>query len=539
MKNALSLIVQKLLSYNGIVYDKKELAFQIQSHPSYPSLHAITGVLDHFNIENIAAEVPTDKQTLEQLPDSFIAQINTDTGNDLVTVKRDPKNNSYSTVSGDDNKEKKLTEGEFLTQFTGIIVAVEKTDAITTTKENSNSKNIILLGLIAIAIIFLFINKESSIFNVGYSILSILGVITSYSILKQELGESTAIGNAFCSGTDEKKDCDAVLNSKGAEIIKNHKLSDLSIIYFSSILLASLLLNNLSPLYFISLAALPITIYSIYYQYKIVKSWCLLCLTIVGVLWLQGALVFANGNPIDLIASINLATIAITVISFLGTYLVWNFVKPMAKELGQLQKEKIGFVKFKRNFNLFNSLLVKSPSLDTRINNANEIVFGNKNASLEIITVTNPFCGHCKGVHEIVDEILKKYNDSAKIIIRFNVPADDAESAGAKVTTTLLELYNTGKIEDCKTGLDEIYSGADYKKWLEKWNKDSHTTNPIETLKAEKEWCVENGINFTPEILINGKSFPKEYERGDLVFFVEDLEEHYQTTTGLQVENQN
>ena len=50
MKSPLSLIVKKLLSKNAISFDKKELDFQIQSHPSYPSLHAITGVLDHFNI---------------------------------------------------------------------------------------------------------------------------------------------------------------------------------------------------------------------------------------------------------------------------------------------------------------------------------------------------------------------------------------------------------------------------------------------------------------------------------------------------------
>ncbi|XZC77757.1 vitamin K epoxide reductase family protein [Tenacibaculum sp. ZS6-P6] len=531
------MIVQKLLSLNGIVYDKKELAFQIQSHPSYPSLHAITGVLDHFNIENIAAEVPTDSQTLQQLPDSFIAQISTDKGDDLVTVKKDSKKSIYIITSGEDNKEKKLTEGEFLTQFTGIIVAVEKTDNITTSREESNVKNFVLIGLLSAAILFLLINENNSLVNYAYSLLAIFGVITSYSILKQELGESTAIGNAFCSGTDEKKDCDAVLNSKGAEIIKNHKLSDLSIVYFSSVLIASFLLKNLNPLLLIGLISLPITIYSIYYQYKVVKSWCLLCLTIVAILWLQAALIFVHKDPSFIISNLKLTDITITIISFIGIYLTWSFIKPMAKELSTLQKEKIDFVKFKRNFNLFNSLLVKSPSLNTNINNHNEIVFGNKNAALEIVTVTNPFCGHCKGVHEIVDEILKKYNDSAKVIIRFNVPVDDNESAGVKVTSTLIELYNLGQIEDCKIALDEIYSGTDHKKWLEKWNKESQTTNPIEVLKAEKEWCVENGINFTPEILINGKSFPKEYNRTDLIFFIEDLEEHFQASLNLHVED--
>ena len=41
-------------------------------------------------------------------------------------------------------------------------------------------------------------------------------------------------------------------------------------------------------------------------------------------------------------------------------------------------------------------------------------------------------------------------------------------------------------------------------------------------------------INFTPEILINGKSFPKEYSRTDLIFFIEDLEENSQPLVPME-----
>ena len=49
-------IASLLLRKNGIQFDKDEFLFQIQSHPSYPSLHSITGVLEHFNIDNIAEQ---------------------------------------------------------------------------------------------------------------------------------------------------------------------------------------------------------------------------------------------------------------------------------------------------------------------------------------------------------------------------------------------------------------------------------------------------------------------------------------------------
>ncbi len=88
MKDSLINLVSRLLKRNQISFDKEELSFQIQSHPSYPSLHAITGVLDHFNIENVAADVPKNTETLLQLPNCFIGQINTEQGKDLVVIER-------------------------------------------------------------------------------------------------------------------------------------------------------------------------------------------------------------------------------------------------------------------------------------------------------------------------------------------------------------------------------------------------------------------------------------------------------------------
>ncbi|WP_198517115.1 vitamin K epoxide reductase family protein [Tenacibaculum sp. SZ-18] len=519
------MIVQRLLSKNKIAYDKKELAFQIKSHPSYPSLHAITGVLDHFNIENIAAEVPTDIQTLHQLPDSFIAQINTDEGTDLVTVSR-IKNKPEYLIFSSSSKDNRLSESEFIQKFTGIIVAVEKTDNETAGKESNTFVDYILLVFLVSAIGFLNYENIGAI-NLAHVVLSLFGIVASYSILKQELGENTLIGDAFCSGNNEKKDCDAVLTSKGAEIIKNHKLSDLSIMYFIGLTIASLSLSNFNPVFFISALALPITIYSIYYQSQVVKTWCTLCLSIVGILWLQAGLIFFETKDFTSLFNMDTKDIVVTALSFIGTYATWRYIKPLVKDIINLRKEKIESVKFKRNFNLFNSLLQKSPKLNTQIQNSGEIIFGNKNSSLEITIITNPFCGHCKPVHKLVDQILERYNNLVKVTIRFNVPVENPDVNGVVVANRLIELYNEKGEKDCMLAMNEIYGDVDYETWLKSWKTSDNFDSYQEVLKSEKEWCTTNGINFTPEILINGKSFPKEYSRTDLSFFIEDLEENY------------
>lgn len=535
MKDTLFILVERLLKNNKIPFDKEELSFQIQSHPSYPSLHAITGVLDHFNIENVAADVPVNIDTLNQLPNCFLAQVNIEKGNDLVIVEKNEKTNNFTLFHSNQNKEK-VTTNKFLEQFTGIIVAVEKNENSVSTNTNSSFTSKALTAITLLSVGFFIINKSTNISSILFLLLSFVGTIMSLAILRQEQGYTTAIGEAFCSGETEKKDCNAVLTSDGAKIFKDIKLSDLSLIFFTTLTIFSAFLHpNLEILKIISILSFPVTLYSIYYQYTVVKKWCLLCLSIVGVLWAQLTISLYN-LPINFeLITYNETIIFTAILSFV--YLAWHYLKPIFSELNTLKKEKIEFIKFKRNFALFDSLLKKSATIDTKLNSDSEIVFGNKNSSLEIVIITNPFCGHCKPVHKLVEDILNRYKNNVKIIIRFNISINDEKSNGVIVTSRLIEIYNTLGKEECIKAMNVIYGGEDTSKWSSIFGETENIKTYLEVLNTEKEWCTNNGINFTPEILINGKAYPKEYKREDLIFFIEELEENcYVNTTSNTID---
>ncbi len=524
MGNSLIHIVEQLLIKNKISFDKEELSFQIQSHPSYPSLHAITGVLDHFNIDNVAAEVPVNEETLALLPDSFIAQIKTDVGTDLVVVTKEE--GSYQ-ITSSSNKKEKLDTNSFLNRFTGIVVGVEKPEVANFPTKKHRFKNL-FLGITALLYVLLVLLNKPSILSIGYLLLSFLGVLVSISIIKQEQGIKTAIGNAFCSGEDEKKDCNAVLSSKGAKIIGTYKLSDFSLLYFVGIFIVSSFsiifqLKVLHIVFFISLLALPITLYSIYYQYAVVKKWCMLCLSIVGILWLQAAIVFFTGNYITSLTLINTLIVVFLFMAFLA---IWSFLKTMITNIATLKKDKIEFVKFKRNYTLFSNLLDKSEVLQTNIPDVKELIFGNEKSNLEIVIITNPFCGHCKPVHKLVTAILEKYADLVKIIIRFSVNVDNPEGSDVKVTSKITELYHTEGKEKSLLAMGNIYGNMALNVWMEKWGDCKEKKKYLKILAAQHSWNSKNDINFTPEILINGKSFPNEYNRQDLLFFIEELHEN-------------
>jgi uncharacterized membrane protein len=528
LKDTLYYLVQQLLIYNSIALDKKELSFQIQSHPSYPSLHAITGVLDHFNIDNIALDIPIDEATLAQLPKSFLARVKINQREEFAVIV---KKGLYYSVILSKKKEDKLTSDEFLDIFTGIIVAVEKTELTEENNANTKLTNNSFITILSIVIFGLFFLAKPSLISTLFFFTSIIGILISITLKKQEQGIQTVLGNAFCSGASEFKDCDAVLTSKGANIniFGNYKLSDVSLIYFSGLavtVFTSILLGlNLSLVFVISLLAFPITLYSIYYQAVVIKKWCLLCISIVAILWAQTVIVAFNFEPITSL-SWSLNSILLIVLGFLSVLTIWNIIAPQLTDLQKLKQIKIDHFKFKRNFNLFHTLLETSKIIDTTINNASEIVFGNPNSNLELTIVTSPFCGHCKPVHTLVETILKKHSDKVKIIIRFSVNSNDAENILVKITSRVIELYNTEGVETCLNAMHKIYKGQEPESWITTFGVCNNKEYFLGILKKESEWCKENAINFTPEILINGKSFPKEYDRNDLIYFIEDLHEN-------------
>ncbi|KAB1158901.1 thioredoxin domain-containing protein [Tenacibaculum aiptasiae] len=523
MKKTLIYQIQQLLSYNRIDFDKTELAFQIESHPSYPSLHAITGVLSHFDIDNLALTIPINLGVLKQLPTSFLAQIETEKGESFVVVNKD---DSYCRLLVSDKKKYKLTYTKFLEMFTGVIVVVEKTEFLEVRTKKNNFDKVLLISTI-ILFIGLLVILEISIPSLFYFALSLVGVFISSSIIKQEEGSQTILGNTFCSDATDKKDCDAVIGSKGALIFNRFKLSNISLLYFIGLTFNALLLflqgGDLNILYLLSFFVLPITIYSIYYQAVVVKKWCLLCLGIVVTLWVQAIITFINS---DISAfSFSIKSILLISIGFLASVTLWSYLSRKLKSLKELSQTKIDYFRFKRNFNLFNALLKSSEIKDTTIINTNEVVIGNENALLNITIITNPFCGHCKEVHKLIENIYRKYPNETKITIRFYVNIYDKESDGVKVTLRLLELFDEKEVLICLDAMHDIYDGMKTEDWLNKWGSCYEKEKYLSVLTKEVRWCKNNEINFTPEILINGRSFPKEYDRSDLVYFIQELAE--------------
>lgn len=524
MKDTLSYQIKLLLKLNKVTIDFEELYFQIQSHPTYPSLHAVTGVLDHFNIANLALDIPQNPETLQQLPSAFLAQVEIDKQKEFVVIK---KIKAKYQLFFSSKRKTIISEIEFAKQFTGIVLVIDKDESKTTNNIKTSNKLSKVFGWAALFMFGLtFLFSEINVTNSLLLFLSIIGVYISINILKQEDGETSVLGDAFCSEVSEKKNCNAVLVSKGATVYGDLKLSDLSIVYFTGLTLSTFILTlNSNSTFFInilSLSALPVTIYSIYYQYKIIKKWCALCLAIVGIIWLLSLVSVINFYP-----EYQLSSLLIIVLTFSVTIAFWLYQSNLLESYKSLKQTKAEHLKLIQNFDLFNSQLNNSKTIDTSIPFLDEIVLGNPNSKLHIIAITNPLCGYCKPVHNVIEQILEQYNDTVKVTIRFNVDTKNEQSKAVQIALHLLDLYNTN-IETALNAMHDIYGDLSAKEWIKKWKLKTIEEKHLKTLSDSSKWCRENDINFTPELLINGKPFPKMYNRKNLLYFMENLEEQVQ-----------
>ncbi len=522
MQDQLFNILDKLLITNKIRLNKEELKLQLLSHPSYPSLHALTGVLKHFGVPNLALQVPTDQDTLDQLPPTFIANVKGDKGMYLGLIEK--KNNTIN-VFTDRKQVENISNADFFESWDGIIVAVEKDETIKEEKATNSSKiwqwALIIIGLgVGIALL-----NNTLVFEGIHYFLSSIGLILGVLIVGHSLGIESSSTASICN-LSEKTSCDAVLNSKGAKIGGVLTLSDASIIAFAgyALVYCFALLSGIDISGIISglsLLAIPFVLYSIYYQGSVLKKWCPLCLGIAGVLILQSITVFITGNATAFL-SISIEEVVLYIIAMLIIVSIWFMIKPLLHKKVALDKLKIESNKFKRNFSIFNTLLQENDSVVNDLQLPNEIVLGNRDSSLEVVLVTSPQCYYCKQAHTDIENILKQSSNHIKVIVRFNVNVEDTEGEGYQVTSRLLHAYNTQGELACIKMMHEVYKdNADLKQWLKR--QSDIDASYLDVLTAQKEWCTKNNINFTPALYIQGNQYPREYDRNDLSLFIEDL----------------
>ncbi|AXG68272.1 vitamin K epoxide reductase family protein [Kordia sp. SMS9] len=504
-------IILSLLTNNGYLHvDRELLNLQLLSHPEYPSLKSITDTLDYFEIENLAATVP--KEALDQMPASFLALAKGENGDEVVLVEK--KRNGIHVTNPEEKKEK-LTEAAFSERWTGTIVAVEEQEKASGIQSIQQALPYFVVAAVASANVIL----NFSISYLLYTSLTLVGLYISILIIREDLGIKSKAVAKVCGAISKTSTCGEVINTEGNKIFGIISLSDASFVFFAGLfLILSSIGFHQATLLGLSLAGIPVVIYALYRQGVVLKKWCALCLLIAGILILQTALLLATFNFYWYFFTPYIVKL---VSIFALLYIGWMYCKSYWESHEKLATTETDFLKFKRNPQLFKTLLEEQSVTNANVIDPQfRVVFGNPEGVIKLQGVTNPLCGFCTAAFEAYDKLMTTYGNDIQLEFIFNVPPN-AENKSTQIASQLIDLYTKDPLKSY-AAFKDWFANRDVDSWQKKFGI-SENSMVLEVLEAHRKWCNTNDVNYTPASILNNQFFPKSYEIKDLPLFIQDM----------------
>ncbi|HVM86882.1 MAG TPA: vitamin K epoxide reductase family protein [Puia sp.] len=504
----------------------------LEESPYYPSLLSISNAFDRYRISNGAYEIPGEE--LEQLDTPYIAFVYMPAiGKDFIVVTK----MTGETVSYlyQNRATQTISKKEFLKRYRRIVLIAEpdqnsgevgfkeKRAQELKIKQKAITK---IGGILSLIFIAIAINLAQISYWTSYLLIILIklaGVAATISILAYEIDKNNLfVGNICRAG--KQINCTAVLGSKGSKIF-GISWAEIGVFYFASTGLWLLVptIAFLQKIVWIEIAnalAVPYIVYSIYYQWRIVKQWCLLCLTVqlllfFEFLWnLENFLNLAHLFPVSL--SHNFSTNYPSIIfCILAPVVVWYNIKIILTKSKDANLFAAAYRRLQNNPDIFKSLLQQQAKAPDGWENLG-INVGNINAKNTIIKICNPYCRPCAAMHSTLEEIIQS-NKNIRLKIIF-ITENSLKDKGAIVVKHLLAIETIKDPMKTQQALDDWYLAEqkDYEVFAAKYPFEEDLENQSGKIEAMANWCKEAEIPHTPTIFVNGYRLPENYEIKEL-----------------------
>ena len=510
--NTIIYIFSKYLRLQRYHLAEHEVRSRLLSDPGN-SVVSMSNTLDYFDIQNIVATVP--KTALVDLPKYFIGQLSNGEKFALALIQQGEKGEELN-IEVDEKKLFSLSQEEFLKEWTGFIIAIEKDENPWFRKNLEKTLIISILSLCSVSA-FVYVFWATGVFlTATYLLLAITGLLISYLTFKEKIDDNLE-GSRFCK-LSTNSDCNTVLKSKEAKLFNLLDLSDISIVYFSFLTLAFIYEHNNSIFFLMSACSLPMIFYSLYTQYFQLKKWCPLCLGISLVLILQ-FLVMVNINQ-----GFDFDYYTILPFTFLFGIIIIGWVKLKSLLLTQQEHHALTVenLSFRRNHDLFLPYYNTLEEVDHLLDSIPKIKMGADHPLVTLTAVTNPLCKTCIQAHQVYMALLEKHPRELRIDFLFLVPNQNINEPKTQIAERLIQLYMEDSQQIFRQAFDGWYKTIDANQWLNQWGVC--TDIPYNhMLRQQVTWCLQNKIDSTPAMLLNGKLFPGAYRPSDIENFIEHI----------------
>ena len=495
----------------------------LQQHPDYPSLLSINHTLNQLQIDNIALRA-TYEQLQHELPKPLLVHTQEDGGTYRVVDNLDEEQVYFVDKKG---KLQAQSKEAFLKSWNGVAMlvdeqtkGVEQDYALNRARDFLDGAKLPLaaLGLLLLVVyVFFYTNHLISGFDYLFLLTKALGVTMTIPLMIRLIDKQNPFVNKLCQSSKAggKTDCSSILDSPAARVLGVLTWSEVGFLYFTTLFGYLLLFQAHSNVLVAVLAVLaaPYTVYSLYYQWKVARQWCRLCLAIQAVLLLELALAIAyfsaaTIDPVSLPSIMALVLISVIVVSAYG------LLKPVLVGWKSYQQQfpRLNRIKYKQA--VFQALLKEGSKLD--ISEVTPIQLANPEGEHQITIISNPRCGPCVKMHQKLSGILKnKENVSVQEIF---LTSGNKDSIAYRIAASMLRLHQSAGSQ-CKEAIAAYYEeySSDDEGWLQKYDQVKEDNAKAEqTLGQHIAWCRKKEISATPLVLYNGYKLPQEYTLEDL-----------------------
>lgn len=489
-------------------------------HPYKYTLFGISNLLTSYNIPN--AGLRLNKEDINQLNTPFIAHI----GTDFVVVKQVTSDKISYNWRG---KYMHSSVSDFDSMWTGVVLLAEPNELSLELEYKKHWKRellytcqkSILWVLLVIGLVMGCYSQKifDSLAMSFVLVLNLIGVYVSSLLLLKQNHVENGYADKVCS-LFHQKDCNNVLESDAAKIGGLFSWSEIGFGYFiSNMILIVFFPRLITYLGLINICALPYTFWSIWYQYKVAKQWCMLCLIVQLILWLIFVVDLFSWYVIGIdMPSISLFNLSVVGIIYLGPFLLANFLSGKVMLSNKLETVVQELNGLKSSEEVFLTLLKRQPHYEVN-QSVSKIILGNPAAKLGITILTNPHCEPCAKMHERVSALLDTMGNKLYVQYIFSSFNDGL----TRSNRFLIAAY----FQSDKVQIKSIYSNWFEKEkyfpevYMAKLQFQMFSSEVDIELSKHEKWKIENRIAATPTILINGYKLPEKYKIEDLRYLTD------------------
>lgn len=517
-------VLPHLFSYIKLKFNSWYLDDLINSEPDSNSLVGIVNILDNYKVDNLPVKLSFDE--VEKLDLPFVTQlINSKDEVIFVTHNADGKIKYVN----DRGKDKTIYADEFSKLWVGIILMIEKTEQSKEPNYQSNTLKdyfyraripFTIISFITILIYSFIQNLKSVDVNFFLAVtlfgLTFIGLLVTILLLIQSVDKNNLFVSKFCSILT-KNGCDTILQKDASKLWGLISWSEIGFVFFAGYLFnVSFVLKSFPLMFMLTICCIPFTFWSVYYQAKIAKSMCMLCNTVLILIWLIFITHTLFGTPLEFV---NGNTFLLSIFCFLIPSVVLYFFIPYINKSMQVKPLKHKLHNLLANKSIFEASL--EIQQDFYINNAaKKITFGNPEAKFTISVVTNPFCEPCSRTHVQLEKLLALYRDEIAIRIIF-IPSNNDNERNLAIKHLMAIYLQKGALQ-AEKAYNYWYNSSknDIKQFISCFPADPNDPAVIELFESHREWCETENIQFTPTVIINNHKLPEWYSIKDLRYLI-------------------